>query len=283
MKWILVLLTSTLAASFSVSCLEQNRDDQASRLKITNGLSAREDQFQAVVLLVANFNSEKRLCTGTFVSDSKLLTAAHCLPQKPLDLWIISPDSQGSGEQEPNLNMPKSYIIDAQALGFKVHPDYINDGSNNEFHPHDLAVVEFPIGTSAAFVRLATRIPDVDEDITLVGFGSDQAYEGEGEGVQFGKNIGIKRFGQSRVTGIEAGLLVSKGLLAQDHNGVGPGLWVATAQGDSGGPMFHGSKLVAITSGGGVEQTSRGTQVGVSKHVDLTNPSNVAFIQKVLD
>jgi V8-like Glu-specific endopeptidase len=281
MKWIFVVLTSIVAASFSMSCLEQAQHEQSSRPNITNGLNATDDQFQAVVLLLANFNSDKRLCTGTFLSDSKLVTAAHCLPQKPVDLWVVRQDFHGSVEQESSSDVPKSYYIDAQALSFTVHPEYSNNGSSAGFHPHDLAVVEFPIGTSSTFVRLATRIPNVDEDVTLVGFGSDQA--SEGEGVQFSNKIGIKRFGQSRLTGVEAGLLVSKGLLGHDDIGVGAGLWVATGPGDSGGPMLLGGKLVAITSGGGIEQTSRGTQVGVSKHVDLTNPSNAAFIQKVLD
>lgn len=286
MKWNFVLLTSMAVASFSMSCLEQE-NEWASHPNITNGLSAKDDQYKAVVLLLANMDTGRRLCTGTFVSDSKLVTAAHCIPSKASNLWFVS---KRHSDLETGDSAPKesaSYQIEAQALGFKIHPNYINmvgdsdTGNPVGSHPHDLAVVGFPIGTSASYVRLASRKPDADEDVTLVGFGSDRAQEGDG--LQFGGAIGVKRFGQSRLTGMDGELLISKGVIDQDQSGLGAGLWVATARGDSGCPMFFGGELVAITSGGGVEQTSRGTQVGVSRHVNLTNPSNAEFVRKALD
>ena len=126
------------------------------------------------------------LCSGSVVSDSVFLTAAHCIAAVPDAQWVVTLDGGGPGGPVATAGFyPDDFPFFMtgpvyRSLGTAVHPGF--DGSTS--HGNDLAVVLFPHGTFAGVtpVRLP-RAGVLDElaaegvlrgrSVTLVGYGVD--------------------------------------------------------------------------------------------------------------
>lgn len=245
--------------------------ESESTLKVANGEEAKNNEFPSVVLLLSEHGEKRSVCTGTFITDSHVITAAHCIPKvsKPHRYLNYIVGDKGKG-----------YQVAAPAISVAIHPSY-GKSPNAAQDPHDLAIVQFPIGSALDQARLSTRTPSIEDEATIVGFGSDQL-EADLSGTLQGEGAGVKRFGTNRNLKIEDGLLVAKGLTSSEES-INAGRWVSAGKGDSGGPLFVDGRLVGISSSGSVQQNHRGTLVGISRFVDLTREDNSEFIQKSID
>lgn len=266
------LLTASLLASVVVSsaCNNAKQEDDSS-LKVANGKEVREDEFASVVLLLNRHNNQNAACTGTFLSDSHVITAAHCIPNGE------NPHRKISYITGDNV---RGFEVVAPAIKVTIHPQY-GEAKDSSQDPHDIAIVQFPIGSAPDESRLSNITPRPEDEATVVGFGSDKL-DGDLAGTLQGEGAGIKRFGTNRNLKIENGLFVAKGLTSSEES-IGSGRWVSAGKGDSGGPLFINGHLVGISSSGAVEQNSRGTLVGISRFVDLTRADNSSFIEKHID
>lgn len=194
------ILLVSLALQFIISCGPQSDSD----LKIVNGLEVPEETHPAVFWL-GN-------CTGTFVSDNTLLTAAHCI---------------GSSN-----TVRIRRRINATSLKVKVHPKTQVTG---RLGAYDIAVVVFPDNTAPAVVSVKTSPVKPGDEALFVGYGRNSSSGGSG----------VKRVGRNKVRSIDGGKTIVSSRSTSNPNS---GEDVSVAPGDSGGPLFINGAIAGITS-----------------------------------
>ena len=254
-----------LTLSFMTACGQD--DEGVSSLKVTNGLEIDNSDYPSVVLLLLNGRS---ICTGTFINDSQLLTAAHCMEglngSRP-DIQIVEPIKTGDGQVR--------YRNRARAQSF-VRNDAYSIRDQNGVNSHDLAIVNFPSYSAPGIRQLASFAPELNQQITIVGYGNSRNYLDE-YGRQTGEGAGVKRVGENYVAKRGEGLITFIGK-SEGGDASEAGQWTASGSGDSGGPLFIRGQLAGITSGGGISQGDSGEFVSVSKYVDLNSEESQAFL-----
>jgi secreted trypsin-like serine protease len=122
---------------------------------ITNGVFDNANTWPAVGAMLIDRNGDgiysanERLCTGTLISPTHFVTAAHCLVGRPAGLQLaVSFDA--------NLNSDRERIF---AVSFTVDERYPNIGAAGASEVYDLAIVTLPPGSTAGVtpMQLPTR------------------------------------------------------------------------------------------------------------------------------
>ncbi len=240
-----------------------------SESKVTNGITVSGSTFPSAVLLISQSAQGESICTGTFVNDSQVVSAGHCV--------------EGLSKSRPNLIVATEkngkIVPLARALSYARNPSYsIEDGVS----PNDLSVINFPANTSPAITPIAAESPAVGEVFTIVGYGNNQNFR-DSKGVLNGSGAGTKRAGSNRISQVQDGMISFAGLTGTAAiEGIKPGQYVASGSGDSGGPMFVNDTLVGVTSGGGLARTQDGLEIAISFYVDLNSDISKAFLVKHL-
>jgi trypsin len=195
--------------------------DALAATRIINGVPTGE--YPAVAGLEIVDATTMALCTGTLVSPSVVLTAAHCVGGSPVAIRVtFFPDGTTAAHY--------------WALAYAIHPEY-------SFPDADLALVllEAPVA-GVASVPLTARKPRSGKSGTIVGYGRDEA------GI-----VGLKQKGTVRLRRCprrvpQLGLLpgsLGRALCWRSRPGEQD-----TCHGDSGGPLLVGGYLAGVTSGG---------------------------------
>jgi Trypsin len=207
------------------------------------------------------------LCSGSVISDSVFLTAAHCIAAIPGVQWVVS--LEGGSPADPVAttgffpdDFPFALTVPVhRSIGAVVHPDF----GGGQARENDLAVVLFPEGTfdgvtpvdlptAGLLDELAAQGGLHDETVTLVGYGSD---------AELGPpRYGVFAYRQTATAPIQAvttwGLRIQQAEAATGQGGL--------CYGDSGSPQFLGgsdSNLVVSsfsrhpTTCGGVSRGQR--------------------------
>ena len=211
------------------------------------------------------------ICTGTFVTDSQVLTAAHCVY-----------DLVQAGADPSNMTFVAGRHV-VHAVDLSYNPAYtVTPGVLSS---HDNAVVTFPAGSAPAISALDPQEPAVGDGIVIVGYGRD-SYATDAETTEANAGAGVKRYGSNKIQQIKNGFISFYGLPTAQSDAFAPGVDSASGSGDSGGPLFVGDKLAATTSGGGVETITddqgQTQQVKVSKYVDLNDSVNRGYLAQAL-
>ena len=164
--------------------------------------SARED----VWALYAGDSAELE-CSATWIAERTVLTAAHCVDATPLVL------ATPSGER-------------MEVASVLAHPDFDPERP----YEHDLALLtllEAPPASAGSPAAIATFEPEVDDAITLVGYGRTRAGDDD---------AGRQRSGPARIADVQPLHLESRG-------GTGS---AGGCTGDSGGPIFFGGTDLVV-------------------------------------
>lgn len=269
---------STAASLFLslIACGQAQDMQNQSETKVTNGLSAKSE-FPSVIMLQFNTGDGNAICTGTFVNDSQVLTAAHCVydlvqaNRSPSFMTFNKVQADGTSKR-------------IAAVRLEYHPGYTVE--TGKLSNHDLAIVTFPRGSAPGTTGLYPKEASVGQKFTIVGFGlNDYRYDSSGK--QTGAaGSGIKRKGENQIAELDQGMIRFYGVpTAQDPN-VAQGQDVASGSGDSGGPLFIAGALAAVTSGGGLatgqDENGQKFTVKVSNYVELNEPSNREFLSQHL-
>ncbi len=186
-----------------------------SRLAIVGGEDiTKEPELAAVTLALAEKGEARPFCSGTWIQDEWLLTAAHCLwDRKPERLTVTRWEAGGLGERRAVLDIVF----------------YAADLNGREFPNFDLALVKF-----APFASKPSRFPEIQsnrpfyprEHLILAGFGAEQtscdATDCRGRGLMVGSELAAR---------IDSSRMFS---LLHVKSGEGRG----ACFGDSGGPAF---------------------------------------------
>ncbi len=169
-------------------------------------------------------------CSGTLISPTFVLTAAHCA--------YHNSSGQPLGDIDGTFEVGgKSYATPKVT----VHPNYAGGGSLGNEASHDIALFELSQAvTGITPSPIFTGTPHVGDVLTLVGFG--QGGTGDTGGLS---DFGTKRMGTTPIDGINSTLIWWN----FDNNTES-----SNFHGDSGGPAFllvNGDYQVAgVTSGG---------------------------------
>lgn len=231
-------LALLFAAAPATACKPRPSD---ASVKVTNGVDVAtlpQDPFPAVVALGT---ASSGICTGTFVSDTTLLTAAHCLQR-------VEDGGLSYGELHPTRVFHGKLV-----------------GSLAALRNTDVAVAVFPAGTAPASLRLLPRAAAADEEVSLVGFGRLDVADGT--------TSGVKRIGSNTVARVEGGFVFVLGV-GGPQEGVKKGAKAASAAGDSGSPLLVGDGVAGVTTGGGLTADGRKK----SQYIDLTSPTSCALL-----
>jgi secreted trypsin-like serine protease len=259
-----------------VACGQMNDAQETSETKVTNGLKA-SGEFPSVILLqFSTGGNGSSICTGTFVNDAQVVTAAHCV-------YDILKNGRTASSMTFTKTLANGRSQRVTAVSLKYHPGYtVVPGKLSN---HDLAVVTFPRNSAPATTPLYPETPSVGQKFTIVGFGVND-YQYDSAGQQTGSGSGTKRKGENEIYQVEDGMIKFYGVPTASDPTVAQGQAAASGSGDSGGPLLIDGSLAAVTAGGGLAQATdeegRSFTVKVSNYVDLNEVSNADFLQATL-
>ncbi len=257
------LLTLTMISMIGCKKITESN----SQTKVTNGILSKNTEFRAIQLLITDQGN----CSGTFLNDSKFLTAAHC---------IVGAKEIKVGE--PRLGSPLfGNKIIAEAESWVVHPRF----KSNQDSQYDLAIVSFPKGTSPlGGLKIKKEGAALAENVLIVGFGNSviERDAPNQETTQYGN--GFKRYGSNKIESKEGGLLRFLGVLSEkeaEKKGLKTGQRVLSAEGDSGGPMLNAkSEIVGVSSAAEPYFASGKILNYWSLYVDLSTTSSREFLEQ---
>ncbi len=267
-KGLLHLAVILLALGFGASCGRSTKP--VSAVKVTNGIAIQESKFPSTVLLVIMGQEGEAICTGTFVNDSQVITAGHCVE----GLDTAKPAIYFARERSGSLESV------AQAVSFVRNPRYSHALGVS---PYDLSLITFPAHTAPAISPLAAATPAVGTSFTIVGYGNNENFLTDG--TLDGQGAGVKRTGTNVVEANSGGMLSFGGLTGSEgasRDGEKAGEYVGSGAGDSGGPLFVNGKLAGVTSGGGLRTNRDGLEITVSFYVDINSSTSKKFLATAL-
>ena len=110
-------------------------------------------------------------CTGTFVSDNTMITAAHCMPVSgnASDLQLSS--NKGNPDLDANSSSTRALSL---LFPSTCSPSVTNDGLRScASIQEDIAVVIFPDKTAKSWLPIAKKTLPPNTVVTLVGYGRE--------------------------------------------------------------------------------------------------------------
>jgi len=235
--------------------------------KVSNGKDISESEYPSVILL---FDQTKgALCTGTFISDTTVLTAAHCtMGSSDIDLK--------TGKVNHTLYLAR--VIDikqkkleklATSVAVYRNPKWDAEFKKQQVNKYDLGVVVFPKGTAKGISELSSVSPTQNDELTFVGYGLN--YVPKNEKDIDTSSVGKKRVGYNNVAALKDGFIY---FLGSVKTTTADGSKANASMGDSGGPLFINNKLSGVTSGGG--RTIFGGSASV--YIDLSSDVSNEFL-----
>lgn len=227
------MLRPIFVASCATLLLSCNGVDSTSALKITNGIKRQPKSLTAVVLQDG--------CTGTFVSPTTILTAAHCADH----------------------GFTYNGVKTKSFKSFADHRGVAWDFST------DVRVLVFPKAVAPAWIPVSTQAVKKDEQVVYAGYGT---YD-----LNNSKYDGKFRFGTNKVAGFEANdhLIQTYGAFVETIDGE-EGLGSSVGPGDSGGPLLRDGLLIGIASA-----IANAGNKNKAIHVNLTNPEIKQFLDEM--
>ena len=249
-----------LAVLSIISC---KTSSEWSAVRVVNGVN--DDQsFPATVALAAlNANNDLLLyCTGTFIRDDLLVTAAHCTQGAGTNKFVVYSNQEPWSKDRPTSSQ------------YTVHEDFTMDEPSPR--PSDLAFILFPKNTAPAnmIAQLASEDEQGEDDsVTMVGYG------GATPNWQWDE-LGVRRIGKNQIAGLwYAGPY--RMIKVNTDSEFTPADASSINEGDSGGPLYTSKgKLIGIGQSGRYLEDKKYWD---SRFIDLLAPRMANFVKVQLE
>ncbi|MCX6128103.1 MAG: S1 family peptidase, partial [Proteobacteria bacterium] len=253
-----ILVCSLLAP---LSCIKARSD---SSLKVIAGNEDNQSLPSTVKLeFPSQDNQVIENCTGAFVRDDLILTAAHC-------------GVRFQGQVRITTIFNNSKIISSSDKPI-IHPKYdaqiATETDMTKMTPYDLAFIKVPAGSAptSAIAKLASSPAKKGDQVTILGYGfSDRAKTSK---------LGSRRIGSTTIGDIrDNGMLVTAGAWTGDGD---QSLGSSIMQGDSGGALYNAQSKEIV----GVVSANSNTSVnsfGISYFTNIATEDSRSFIQTVM-
>ena len=166
------------------------------------------------------------LCSGAVISQNTILTAAHCV-QDGSETAVHYRTLSG----EPILLSPSKIVM---------HPNYVTDAIKKRIRSIDLAIIQLEKPLPAQFepIMLSNETVSAGNSVLVGGYGLTNEKNPTSSGKFYSSPLSvIEPYGRSSI------LVWLKGDQIPQSN-----LKSGGCHADSGGPIFSGNKLVAITT-----------------------------------
>lgn len=230
----------------------------SSRIKIDSGEFIHQGSTNKVEGVFYSFTkrvgaSSGGACTGTAVSTTTAITAAHCV----LDGGdrIDKETGKVSGKQYCITNSLYKDVCSSEIYARPEYPQLESSGGRGT----DLAWVVFPEGTFKYIFPVNAEPLQIGDEVILVGYSEAKMPD---------KSKGSKRFGWNRVSSFASS---ARSDIFSNYSSRFEG--VAVSPGDSGGPLMKECKVSGIASRMTEESNKK------SIHTNVTNPDNAATLK----
>jgi hypothetical protein len=216
--------------------------------------------FPAVYRISYNISgSSWYACTGTFISDNTMVTAAHCMPLsgQASDLYADSNKLIPSQDTTPGPRATKIFFPP------QCGPSSMNGGKRAcENVGDDVAIVIFPDRTASHWLPVAGAPMPLKTQVTIVGYG-DTNLDFSTSSAPMNGNMLRKKFGYNQLTKAPSALeRLNAGIggdsdkntytivgWRRDGEAAARGANTAVpAQGDSGGPLIAKDSVIGVSS-----------------------------------
>lgn len=202
------------------------------------------------VIHIAFYDKDKnaKTCSGVYISDSVILTAAHCIPGKVNSDGLVSENIYVVGK-----GLASTYAM--------RHPKF-DFNSNITFY--DVGVIFTPKQTASIFTPHAKEgdsKPSIGEHVLLAGYGSNDE-----------NSKPTLRIGHNKINQVEQlEYIISKWISLRKK---APGVDVIAQKGDSGGPLFYKNKVIGVCA------SLSGLVQKKIHYVDIREPTIQSFINE---
>jgi len=201
---------------------------------------------------VALFIDGMYFCGGSLISETKVLTAAHCTQHAHRVKVVL-------GAHDPKND---AEAVEITATEFAVHPDWDQSdiGGGN-----DVSVITLPepatLTETIKTIELAESAPTVGSQTTVTGWGKTRDFLGGLSKVLMEVEVPI--ISQKDCEAAFSGESISKTILCTSGEGA-----KGTCSGDSGGPLQFEGKQVGIVSFGSSAGCKKGYPDGFTSVAD---------------
>lgn len=156
------LLLGSLVACTDQSQIAKLNGQVKTGAGIVNGYDVQAGAKEAASVVFIVEQSQGFTCTGTLISDKLVLTAAHCIGQKPEDTKIFfGVNPVGTDD-----------AVSRDAVKFVAHDGYVSSGQSS----NDIALIRFdgglpPGATAARLANPADLVGKLDLSVLVIGYG----------------------------------------------------------------------------------------------------------------
>lgn len=257
--WLFAVVAAIAPASVHAQPVRTVSVSPGGPVGIIGGTQTTADEYPSVVVLVINTPDATSLCTGTLITPTWILTAAHCV-----DPVVLKLPTQDAVTAAAEVHFHTLDVMQNQGTVVAARATFMDEKFDpNNLGSHDLGLVELASAVTDVTPSPINLLPNnaqVGVRVTTVGYGSQAANSTAGEELEL----------QNRPTvscptlgiGSDANLLCFA-----DTNGTN------TCQGDSGGPSFatvqNALTVVGVTSFGDVNCAKFGASTRIDAELDF--------------
>lgn len=226
-----------LALPFLITSCGESNLKQVTPERLIGGNKVGMETLPAAVSIWIQSGNTRQLCTGTFVSDNALLTAAHCMYQVDRSTGAVGATVLLRDQSDrPAIKT----FANIRATGVSAY---------------DIALAIFPDGTSDHSLPVADEMPQTGARVEMLGYGSRRVWNGSDHERSAGTNI---------ISGFWNEMIVTR------RSGSGSDQ-VAASPGDSGGPMILDGRIAGVSSGGSGGRESYHAPVALRENLEWLN------------